>query len=230
MATHVSRLPHGLDPLVAEAKKRQRRSRILIVVAVLIVGGGFTAAAVVASAPSFPATRTIQSALVSPGSGDYSPMVMPDGTFRILLIFRNEAGGVITVEGARVLLSLRGAPLRRSTTIWETYRACGAAPSGCPPGGLSPPRFPEPLATPFRLSPGSYVYALLVFRLGSCGAVAAHIPKEALRRISTAPPTLFNLVRKITVVYRTDDGASIHQDVSHPTFALEGPDRYMTCP
>lgn len=41
MATHLSRLPFAVDPLVAEAKRRARRRRLVIaLVAIVLLGGG----------------------------------------------------------------------------------------------------------------------------------------------------------------------------------------------
>jgi hypothetical protein len=47
MTAHLPRLPFGLDPLMAETKRRMRRRRVLILILVVVIGGGAASAAMI---------------------------------------------------------------------------------------------------------------------------------------------------------------------------------------
>jgi len=219
MAVHVSRLRFSLDPLIAEAKRRTRRRRFLLVAAVIVVAAGGAAGWLLASGWSYVPSRPLEAALVgsegacgdasggSPGGCDVS--FVPGKTFAMSVVVTNKAGAPITLEAARATVAhpsllhqigagftvFRRIPLGRCAT-----GSCPATfPSNPPPYGsvaINPPPYGPEDPAPLGLAPGHQALAQLNFRFASCW---------------NHPIPWRPVVPGVTVVYRTSDGAAIHE-------------------
>jgi hypothetical protein len=215
MSTQAPRLPFSLDPLVAEAKRRMRRRRLLIaVVAMLLLGGGGAAGVILASGSAYVATRPIGAALVKSrivGAGGVPyhghrvlvqigvptiVNVVPGATFAIAVIVTNKTAAPITLEGAEAPLSHRS-PLRQIGTRLAAY-----TPFVCPPGASCPfidpigqPPYGAERPVPLTVAPGHTALAQLNLQFRNCSPATG-----------AAQTT-----RRITVVYRTPDGTTVHQ-------------------
>jgi hypothetical protein len=81
------------------------------------------------------------------------------------------------------------------------------------PGSYEDLRGESPLTAPFDLKPGQSALGTLSFRLDSClAATAAHLPAYVSGQpFSTLVGKGKPSVRKITVIYRTPNGATFRQ-------------------
>jgi hypothetical protein len=201
---------------VASATRFAGRHRVLLALAVVVVlGGGIAAGAILASRSSYAATRPIGAALVkSPvvGSGALPyhhhrvlvqigvPTIVnfvPGATFAIAVIVTNKAGAPVTLERARAALPSRS-PLRQIGARLIAFK-----PFVCPPGASCPfidpigePPYGAEQPVPLTVGPGHEALVRLDFRFASCRSKSLHTSAT---------------VRKVTLLYRSPDGAAIHQ-------------------
>jgi len=220
MTIRALRLPFGIDPLIADAKRRARQRRVLVALAVVLVAGGGAGAAFVAATPSAPTTgpRPIQAALVGSEWGQpeqpHGPVGVYAPRFGILLVVVNGSREPVILERVRAVLGAPTGPHVPVGQIGARFRpvGCSKLPCGLDPllGAVRPIKAERP--SPLRLAPGHRALVQLNFRLLACS-----------RRLAQEVVSL----QKITALYRLPNGKQISQ---HPFVVLGWADPVLVRP